>query len=187
MSEINEIYSQMKAKVDKTIDALKHELAKVRAGRAHPSIIEHVTVDYYGNPTPLKQIANLSVEDSRTLLVTPFDKIMIQEVEKAILKSSLGLNPSTSGVSIRIHLPALTEERRRELVKSIHKIIESSKISVRGIRRDSNQHIKQLLKDKNISEDEQRKAEQETQVITDAYISDIDKVLKAKEADLMKV
>jgi len=172
-------------RMDKSLEALRRELAKIRTGRARPSLLEHVHVDYYGSQVPVNQAANVTVEDSRTLAVSPWDKNMVSVIEKAILTSDLGLNPNTAGTVIRIPLPPLTEQRRVELGKVVHHEGESAKIAIRNIRRDANQGVKDLLKAKTISEDEERRAETEIQQITDRHITEVDKVVAEKEQELL--
>ncbi|CAK0755886.1 ribosome-recycling factor [Gammaproteobacteria bacterium] len=174
-------------RMTKTIEALRHELGKLRTGRAHPSLLDHVTAPYYGNEVPLNQVANITVSDARTLVVTPWEKNMVSVIDKAIRASDLGLNPTTVGNVIRVPLPPLTEERRRDLVKVVRHEGEGTKVAVRNIRRDANQEFKTLLKDHKISEDAERRAQDEVQKITDKHITEIDKVLTTKEADLMEV
>jgi ribosome recycling factor len=184
---INEITEDAESRMQKSVDALSQELLKIRTGRAHPSLLDHLTVPYYGNPTPLKQVANVSVEDSRTLVVTPWEKDMVKAVEKAIMTADLGLNPSTAGTVIRIPMPALTAERRRDLVRIVKQEAEGARVAVRNIRRDANSDFKELLKEKEVSEDECRGAEDNMQKLTDIYIAKIEKVLAAKETELMEV
>ena len=184
---ISEVKNQADAKMRKSIGALKDELTKIRTGRAHTSLLDHITVEYYGSQVPLSQVANVSVVDSRTLSVTPWEKNMVQVVEKAIMTSDLGLNPATSGNLIRIPLPALTEERRRDLTKVVRNEVEGAKVAIRNIRRDANNDLKKLLMDKEVSEDEERRAQDEVQKLTDKYIAEVDKVLAAKEAELMEI
>ncbi|HTO43841.1 MAG TPA: ribosome recycling factor [Burkholderiales bacterium] len=174
-------------KMHKTLEALKTDLGKVRTGRAHSGLLEHIMVDYYGTPTPLKQLANMSVPDARTIAVTPYEKRMAPVIEKAIRDSDLGLNPSTTGDMVRVPMPPLTAERRKELTKVVKHEAENAKVAVRNVRRDANTHLKELVKDKKISEDEERRGQDEVQKLTDRYIAEIDKVLHAKEADLMAV
>jgi len=174
-------------KMQKTLDALKVDLGRVRTGRAHSGLLEHITVDYYGTPTPLKQVANLTVPDARTIAVTPYEKRLAPVIEKAIRDSDLGLNPSTVGEIVRVPMPALTEERRKELTKVVKHEAENAKVAVRNVRRDANAHLKELVKEKKISEDDERRGQDEVQKLTDRYIAEIDKVLHAKEADLMAV
>lgn len=182
-----ELKKDAQTKMQKSIDSLKHDLAKLRTGRAHPSILDGLTVEYYGTPTPLNQVASITVSDSRTLTVTPFDKTMVAAVDKAILTSELGLNPATAGQVIRVPLPPLTEERRLTLVKQLKASAEDARVSIRNIRRDANNHIKSLLKDKQITEDEERREQDNIQKITDKHISEIDKIVQEKETDLMHV
>lgn len=184
---IDNIKKSAIARMTKSIDALKDELTKVRTGRAHPSLLDHVMVSFYGNEVPVGQAANVTVSDSRTLTVTPWDKNMVPVIEKAILTSNLGLNPSTASGTIRVPLPALTEERRRDMIKVVRAEAEAGKVAIRNIRRDSNAELKELLKKKEISEDEERRAQDEIQKLTDKYIAEADKVLAAKEADLMEI
>jgi ribosome recycling factor len=174
-------------RMKKSIEALKHEFAKIRTGRAHPSLLEHVHVSYYGNEVPLSQAANVTAEDSRTLAITPWDKTMVPVIEKAILKSDLGLNPSTTGVVIRVPLPALTEQRRKELVKVVRHEAENGRVAVRNIRRDANTELKSALKDKLISEDDEKRNEEQVQKLTDQFIKEIDTLLEEKEADLLAI
>jgi ribosome recycling factor len=184
---INEILKDAENRMKKSVDSLQAELAKVRTGRAHPSLLEHITVDYYGSETPLSQVASIGVEDARTLTVTPWEKPMVQAVEKAIMKSDLGLNPNSAGTVIRIPMPQLTEDRRKDLVRVVRQEGENGKVAIRNIRRDANSDFKSLQKEKEISEDDEHKAQDQVQKLTDKYVSEIDDILKAKEADLMKV
>lgn len=184
---INEINQDAQQRMQKTVEALRQELQRLRTGRAHPSLLEHIEVDYYGSPTPLKQVANISIEDARTLTLVPWEKSMVRAIEKAILESDLGLNPMSAGEVIRIPLPPLTEERRKEMVKLVKNTGENSKIAVRNIRRDANGDFKALEKDKEISEDDLRRAEDGMQKITDKFIAQIDAVLGEKEKELMEV
>lgn len=174
-------------KMGKTIESLKSNLGKVRTGRAHTGILDHVTVDYYGSATPINQLANINLADARTIMVTPFEKKMAGAIEKAIRDSDLGLNPSSMGDGIRVPTPALTEERRKDLIKVVRGEAEDARVSVRNIRRDANTDLKNLLKDKSITEDEDRRGQDEIQKLTDKSIVEIDKLLTAKEADLMQV
>ncbi|HVY08062.1 MAG TPA: ribosome recycling factor [Burkholderiales bacterium] len=174
-------------KMQKTLETLKTDLGKVRTGRAHTGILDHVQVDYYGNPTPLNQVANLSLLDARTISVTPWEKKMVTVIEKAIRDAGLGLNPSAMGDLIRVPMPALTEERRRDLTKVVKAEAENARVAVRNIRRDANAGLKDLLKGKAISEDDDRRAQDDIQKLTDRYIAEIDKALAAKEVDLMAV
>ncbi len=184
---INEIKKDTQERMAKSIESLKSHLNKIRTGRAHSSLLDNITVDYYGMETPLNQVGNISTPDARTIAITVFDKSMIGAVEKAILKSDLGLNPSSQGTLIRIPLPPLTEERRKELVKVVRGEGENGKIAIRNIRRDANSEIKALQKDKEISEDQQYQAEDEIQKITDSFIKQVDEILVAKEKELMEI
>jgi len=184
---ITEIKQDAEERMGKSLDALGHALAKIRTGRAHPSILEGIRVSYYGSETPLSQVANVSVEDARTLSVTPWEKNLVPDIEKAIMKSDLGLNPSTAGAVIRIPMPPLTEETRRSFTRQAKQEAETARVSVRNIRRDANADIKELLKEKEISEDEEHKAQDDIQKITDRFVAEIDKVLDAKEKDLMEL
>lgn len=184
---ISDVKKSAEQKMMKSVDALKADLGKVRTGRAHTGLLDHIHVDYYGSMMPLAQVANVTLVDARTIGVQPWERKMIPVVEKAIRDSDLGLNPATSGDLIRIPMPALTEERRRELTKVVHKEAEAARIAVRNIRRDANEHLKKLLKDKQCSEDDERHAQVDVQKLTDRFIADIDKILHAKEADLMAV
>jgi ribosome recycling factor len=174
-------------RMQKSIDSFKIDMSKVRTGRAHPSLLDHVRVDYYGNETPLSQVANVTVGDSRTLVITPWEKKMIPLIEKAIMTSDLGLNPSTAGELIRVPLPALTEERRKDLTKVVRAEAETAKVSVRNVRRDSNTVIKEMLKKKEIAEDEEHKLADSIQKLTDKFIAEVDQLLAAKETELMAV
>jgi len=174
-------------RMKKSIEALKHEFAKIRTGRAHPSLLEHVHVNYYGNDVPLSQVANINAEDSRTLAITPWERNMVPVVEKAILTSDLGLNPSTSGVVIRVPLPPLTEQRRKDLIKVVRHEAENGRVAVRNIRRDANAELKSALKDKQLSEDDEKRGEEQVQKLTDQYIKEIDVLLAEKEADLLAI
>ncbi|HAS15442.1 MULTISPECIES: ribosome recycling factor [Idiomarina] len=184
---IKEIIEDAKDRMEKSVESLRSQMSKVRTGRAHPSILDSVMVNYYGTDTPLKQLANITTEDSRTLALTVFDKSASAAVEKAIINSDLGLNPASAGAVIRIPLPPLTEERRRDLVKIVRAEAEQGRVAVRNIRRDANSDIKDLLKEKEITEDEERSAEDEIQKLTDKYVKQIDESLKAKEEDLMEI
>ena len=174
-------------KMQKSIEAFKANLAKIRTGRANPGILEHIMVDYYGNPTPISQVANLGLADARTINVTPWEKNMVAVVEKAIRDSDLGLNPATQGVVIRVPMPPLTEERRKELTKVVKSEGEETKIAIRNLRRDANEHLKRLIKDKEISEDEERRAQDEIQKLTDRFVTDIDKLVVEKDKEIMTV
>jgi ribosome recycling factor len=184
---IEDIKKDAADRMQKSVAALGTAMAKIRAGRAHVSLLDHVMVSYYGSDVPLSQVANVGVEDSRTLSVTPWEKQMVQVIEKAIMTSDLGVNPNTAGLTIRIPIPPLTEERRRDLVKVAKAEAENARVAVRNIRRDANSNLKELLKDKEISEDEERGAEDAIQKLTDATIKEIDDILTDKEADLMEV
>ena len=184
---LNEIKKDAQARMTKSIDALRHTLVKVRTGRASTALVEHLKVNYYGSDMPLSQVASVTIADARSLTITPWEKQMVSAVEKAILASDLGLTPNTAGTVIRLNLPALTEERRKELSKVVHAEGEDTKIAVRNIRRDANQQVKDLLKEKQITEDEESKAQDDIQKITDKAIKDVDEVVKAKEQELMAV
>ncbi len=174
-------------RMDKTIASFKLELLKIRTGRAHPSLLDHITVDYYGTQTPVTKAANVTIEDARTLVVTAWDKAMVSAIERAILESELGLNPNTAGTVMRIPLPPLTEQRRRDLVKVIKGEAEQAKVAVRNIRRDAMSDLKGLLKEKKIAEDEERRGQDEVQKLTDAHIKKIDEAFAAKEQEIMSV
>lgn len=174
-------------KMQKSIEALKADLAKVRTGRAHPGILDHIEVDYYGNPTALTQVANVSLIDARTIGVQPWEKKMVAVIEKAIRESDLGLNPSTQGDMIRVPTPPLTEERRKEMVKLVKNEAEDAKIAIRNIRRDANEALKKLLKDKACSEDDERRAQDEIQKLTDRFVADVDKLVVEKEKEVLTV
>jgi len=184
---INDIHKSASARMAKSIEALKHTFTKIRTGRAHPSLLEHVMVSYYGSESPLSQVANVNVEDARTLKVTPWEKNMVGAIEKAILTSDLGLNPATNGTVIRVPLPMLTEQRRKELVKVVKGEAENTRIAIRNLRRDANTDIKEALKEKLISEDEARVGEEKIQKITDEFIKEVEKQFEIKEADLLSV
>ncbi|WP_413284971.1 ribosome recycling factor [Vibrio sp. MA40-2] len=184
---INEIKKDAQERMEKSVEALKNTLSKVRTGRAHPSILSGITVEYYGAPTPLNQVANVVAEDARSLAITVFDKELTPLIEKAIMKSDLGLNPMSAGTVIRVPLPPLTEERRRDLVKIVRGEAEGGRVAIRNIRRDANGDLKSLLKEKEISEDEDRRAQDDIQKLTDAAVKSVDEVLAAKEKDLMEV
>jgi ribosome recycling factor len=182
---LNDIKTDAQQRMSKSVDALKHELQRLRTGRASTALVEHLKVNYYGSDVPLSQVANVAVSDARSLTITPWEKNMVQPIEKAIMSSDLGLNPTTAGTVIRINLPALTEERRKDLSKHVAHEGENAKVAVRNIRRDAIQHIKELLKDKKITEDEERRAEEDVQKLTDKFVKDVDGVVKAKEDELM--
>ena len=183
---IEDIKKDARIRMHKTLDSLRAELAKIRTGRAHPSLLEHIQVEYYGSSVPISQAANVSIEDARTLAVTAWDKTMVQALEKAIMKSDLGLNPVTAGTIIRIPLPPLTEERRISLGKVVHHEGENAKIAIRNIRRDANHHLKDLLKNKDISEDDDHRAEQEIQTLTTQHCTQADEIVAVKEKELME-
>ena len=184
---VAEVKKSAEQKMQKTLETLKVDLGKVRTGRAHTGILDHVQVEYYGNPTPVNQVANVSLIDARTIGVTPWDKKMASAIEKAIRESGLGLNPASMGDTVRVPMPALTEERRRDLAKVVRGEAEEARVAVRNVRRDANNALKDLLKHKTISEDEERRAQDEVQKLTDRHIGEIDKSLAAKEADLMAI
>jgi ribosome recycling factor len=183
----DEINKHSKERMVKAIEAFKHELNKIRTGRAHPSLIEHLKVNSYGSDVPLVQIASITIKDPRTLSITPWDRNMVQAIEKAIMQSGLGLNPSTAGTVIYVPLPLLTEERRKELVKVVKAEGENARVNVRNIRRDANNEIKKLFTEKKISEDEERRAQDNIQKLTDSYILEVDKILEVKEKELLEV
>lgn len=184
---INDVKKTAEQKMAKSVEALKVDLGKIRTGRAHTGLLDHIHVDYYGSPMPLSQVAGVSLADARTIVVQPWEKKMIPVVEKAIRESDLGLNPATAGDVIRIPMPALTEERRRDLTKVVHKEAEAARVAVRNIRREANDHLKKLLKDKQVSEDDERHALVDLQKLTDRSIADIDKLMAVKEADLLAI
>lgn len=184
---IADIKKTTENKMQKRVETLKHDLAKVRTGRAHTGLLDHIMVDYYGSPTQLSQVASVSLIDARTIGVQPWEKNMVAKVEKAIRDSDLGLNPATNGDVIRVPMPALTEERRKDLTKVVRSEAEGARVSVRNVRRDANNDLKSLLKDKEISEDEERRGQDEVQKLTDKYIVEIDKLLAEKEKDLMSM
>jgi len=185
--DIKKVQQDSESRMQKSIEALTHDLSKLRTGRAHPSILESILVSYYGTQTPLNQVASIAIEDARTLTVTPWDKAALQAIDKAIRTSDLGLNPNSAGTVIRVPLPPLTEERRRDLTKHVRTAGEEAKVAVRNIRRDANTHIKELLKAKQISEDEERRGEESVQKLTDRFIAEIDKLLTSKENELLKM
>ncbi|MFC2970863.1 ribosome recycling factor [Azotobacter bryophylli] len=184
---INEIKKDAQERMKKTLESLGHAFAKIRTGRAHPSILDGVMVSYYGADTPLRQVANVVAEDARTLALTVFDKSMIQAVEKAIMTSDLGLNPATAGTTIRVPMPALTEETRKGYTRQARAEAENARVAVRNIRRDALAQLKDLVKEKEISEDEERRAADEVQKLTDKHVAEVDKALENKETDLMAV
>ncbi len=184
---LGEIKKSAQTRMQKSVEALHNELVKIRTGRAHPSLLDHVTVSYYGADVPLSQVASVTVSDARTLAVAPWEKTMVQPIEKAIMQADLGLNPATSGQLIRVPLPPLTEERRKDLTKIVKNETENTRVAIRNIRRDANSETKTLLKDKKISEDEERQMEDEIQKMTNQFIGEAEKVLAAKEVELMAV
>lgn len=183
----SQIQKDAQTRMQKSVEALRHTLVKVRTGRASTALVDHLKVDYYGSDTPLSQVASVAVSDARSLTITPWEKQMVGPIEKAILASDLGLTPNTAGTTIRLNLPALTEERRKELSKLVHSEGEDAKVAIRNIRRDANTQVKELLKEKQITEDDERRSEDDIQKITDAATKDVDEVVKAKEAELMAV
>ena len=184
---IPEIKKGAEQKMAKTIEALKVDLGKVRTGRAHAGILDHVMVDYYGTMTAVPKVANVQLADARTITVQPWEKKLVPAIEKAIRDSDLGLNPATAGDLIRVPMPALTEERRRDLIKVVRHEAENARVAVRNIRRDAIEHLKKLLKDHKVAEDDERRAQDDVQKLTDRFVAEIDKILHAKEADLMAV
>ena len=184
---ISDVKKAAEQKMAKSVETLKTDLAKVRTGRAHTGLLDHIHVDYYGSSVPLPQVANVTLADPRTIAVQPWEKKMIPVVEKAIRDSDLGLNPATSGEMIRVPMPALTEERRRDLIKVVHKEAEAARVAVRNVRRDANEHLKRLLKDKECSADDERRAHDELQKLTDRYVAEIDKMIAEKEKEVMTV
>ena len=184
---ISDVKKTADQKMHKSIETLKADFAKIRTGRAHTGLLDHIHVDYYGTTMPLPQVANVTLADPRTIGVQPWEKKMIPVVEKAIRDSDLGLNPATSGDMIRVPMPALTEERRRDLIKVVHKEAEAARVAVRNVRRDANEQLKKLLKDKQCSEDEERRAHDELQKLTDRIVAEIDKLMQVKETDLMAI
>lgn len=184
---IDDIHKDAQIRMRKTLETLKTEFSKVRTGRATPSLLDHITVEYYGTPTPLNQVAKVAVEDSRTLSVTPWEKTLVGPIEKAIMTSDLGLNPASVGTVIRVPMPALTEERRKDLVRVVRHEAEGVRVAVRNIRRDANADLKTLVKEKEISEDDERRGQDAVQKLTDQYIGEIDAVLAQKEKELMEI
>jgi len=184
---IADVKKTAEQKMKKTLDTLKGDLGKVRTGRAHTGILDHIVVDYYGTPTPIAQVANVTLIDARTIGVNPWDKKMSGAIEKAIRDSDLGLNPATMGETVRVPMPALTEERRKELIKVVKHEGENARVAIRNVRRDANNHLKDMLKKKQAAEDEERRAQDEVQKLTDRHIAEIDKLLQQKEADLMAI
>lgn len=183
---INEIQKDAQDRMEKSLEAFKNQISKVRTGRASPSLLDGITVEYYGSATPLRQLANVTVEDSRTLAISVFDRSMSPAIEKAIMASDLGLNPSSAGTVIRVPLPPLTEERRKDLIKVVRGEAEQGRIAVRNVRRDANDKVKALLKDKEISEDDERRSQDDIQKLTDSYIKKVDESLAQKETELME-
>lgn len=184
---IDDIKNSASTRMGKSLESLKGELAKIRTGRAHPSLLDHITVEYYGSDAPLNQVANVTVEDARTLALSIWEKDMVSKVEKAIMSSDLGLNPATSGTLVRVPMPALTEERRKDLIRVVRSEGENSKIAIRNIRRDANGDLKDLVKEKMISEDDEHRGQEIVQKLTDKHISEVDEILKTKEDDLMSI
>jgi ribosome recycling factor len=184
---LNDIKKDAQTRMAKSVEAFRHDLIKIRTGRASTALVDHLKVNYYGSDMPLSQVATVQVSDARTLTITPWEKQMVSAVEKAILASDLGLTPNTAGTVIRLNLPALTEERRKELTKLVHSESENAKVAIRNIRRDANHQVKELLKEKQVTEDDVGRSEIEIQKITDAAIKDVDEVVKAKEQELMAV
>lgn len=184
---VNEVKRDAEKRMQKTLESLQHELVKIRTGRAHASFLDHVQVDYYGTPTPINQVANITSSDARTLMVIPWEKSMVPAIEKAILNSDLGLNPSNSGQGIRVPMPPLSEERRKEMIKVVRAEAEQGRVSIRNIRRDANQQFKDMVKDKTISEDDERRSADLIQKLTDKFIADIDAVLVEKEKELLEI
>ncbi|MDU0354566.1 ribosome recycling factor [Paraglaciecola aquimarina] len=184
---IDEINDDARQRMEKSVVSLKGQLSKIRTGRAHPSLLDSIMVPYYGAPTPLKQLANIVAEDARTLALTVFDQSAAQAVEKAIMQSDLGLNPMSAGAVMRIPMPALTEERRKDLIRVVRAEAEQGKVAIRNIRRDANSDIKELLKEKEISEDDSRRGEESIQKLTDTFVKEVDEILVLKEKDLMEV
>jgi ribosome recycling factor len=187
MSTTQEVKQSAEQKMQKSLEALKNDLAKVRTGRAHTGLLDHIHVDYYGTMMPVPQVANVTLVDARTLGVSPFEKKMLAAVDKAIRDSDLGLNPAAQGDMIRVPMPALTEERRKDLAKVVRSEGEDAKIAVRNVRRDANTALKDMLKNKTVSEDDERRAQEEVQKLTDRYVAEIDKMLQVKEAELMAI
>jgi ribosome recycling factor len=187
VNTIAEIKKTAEQKMTKSVDALKHDLSKVRTGRAHTGLLDHLHVDYYGTPMPIAQCANITLADARTIAVQPWEKKMVPVIEKAIRDSDLGLNPATSGDVIRVPMPALTEERRKELIKVVRHEAENARVAIRNVRREANEQLKKLLKDHAVAEDDERHAQTDVQKLTDRFIADIDKILQAKETDLMAI
>jgi ribosome recycling factor len=184
---MNDITGDAKTRMTRGVEALRQELGKLRTGRAHTSLLDHIRVSYYGTETPLAQVANVTVQDARTLGVAPYDKNMISPIEKAIRDSGLGLNPVTSGNLVRVPLPPLTEERRKDLIRVVRHEAEAARVAIRNVRRDANQALKELVKERKATEDQERRAQDEVQKLTDRFVAEVDKVVQAKEADLMEI
>lgn len=184
---IDDIKKDASVRMGKSVEALVHEMAKIRTGRAHPSLLDHIVVNYYGSDVPLNQVSNVGVEDGRTLTVTPWEQNMVKPVEKAIMHSDLGLNPSSAGNVIRVPLPPLTEERRRDLIRIVRQEAEQARVAIRNIRRDANHELKEAAKEKLIAEDDERRGEEIIQKLTDKHVKEVDKVLQEKEKDLMAI
>jgi ribosome recycling factor len=184
---LDEIKKDAASRMTKSVASLQQELTKIRTGRAHTSLLDHITVEYYGSSVPLNQVSNVGIEDSRTLVVTPWEKDMVQPIEKAIMSSDLGLNPATAGTVIRIPLPALTEERRKDMIRVVRNEAEGGRIAIRNVRRDAMHDVKELLKEKMIGEDDERRAEGEIQNITDKHVGQVDEILSTKESELMEI
>ncbi len=184
---LNDIKKDAQTRMQKSVESFRHDLTKLRTGRASTALVDHLKVNYYGSEVPLSQVASVAIADARSLVITPWEKNMVAAVEKSILASDLGLNPTTAGTVIRINLPALTEERRKELSKHVAAEGENAKIAIRNVRRDAIQHVKELLKEKQITEDEQRRTEDDIQKLTDQFVKNVDEVGKAKEEELMSI
>lgn len=184
---VKEIYTTYEDKMKKTLEALRKELSTLRAGRATPALLDKVMVDYYGTPTPVNQVANISVPEPRMILIQPWEKTMVPTIEKAILKSDIGLNPNSDGIAIRLAIPQLTQERRTELVKTVHKKAEEGRVAIRNLRRDANDSVKKLEKDKLVTEDEAKKGQEDIQKLTDKYIKEVDTIMANKEKEIMEV
>ena len=187
LTVLEDIKKDAETRMSKSVQSLKQEMTKIRTGRAHTSLLDHITVEYYGSEVPLNQVANVGVEDSRTLTVTPWEKEMVAVIEKAIRTSDLGLNPASAGTVIRVPLPPLTEERRKDMIRVVRQEAEGGRIAVRNVRRDAIHDVKDLLKEKMIGEDDERRAEDDIQVITDKYVAEIDQILSDKESELMEI
>ena len=184
---LNEVKNDTERRMQKAVESLQHEMSKFRTGRAHASLLDHVQVDYYGNATPLSQVANINSSDARTLTVTPWEKSMMAAIEKAILNSGLGLNPSNSGTAIRVPMPPLSEERRKEMIRVVKAEAEQGRVTVRNVRRDANNQLKEAVKSKIISEDDERRGNESIQKLTDHYVAEVERVLLEKEKDLMEI